>query len=248
MLKQERQAYIVHQVNLHNRIMSSDLSRMMNVSEDTIRRDLVELAEKGKIIKVHGGALSRSFQHSFNTSQVYAVDRKRIIAKKAASLIKDGMFVFTGGGTTIMEMARVLPVDLRATFITGSILAAQEYVQHTSVDIIFIGDRLSKASQITVGAEAILKIRSFRADLCFLGANALDTEHGLTDNDWEVVQVKKAMIESAAQSYILTISEKLNSSQPVQVSPLQGLDGLITELDVSDERLDPYRKKGIAVY
>ena len=63
MLKKERQAYILHQVNLHNKVLSSSLCTEINVSEDTIRRDLLELAEEGKVIKVHGGALSHSFNH-----------------------------------------------------------------------------------------------------------------------------------------------------------------------------------------
>jgi len=81
MLKKERQAYILHQVNLHNKVMSSNLSRDMNVSEDTIRRDLQELADEGKIIKVHGGALSHSFsQVHYTSSQVYS--KKPLPAKQ----------------------------------------------------------------------------------------------------------------------------------------------------------------------
>ena len=161
MLKQERQAFIVHQVNLHNRVLSSDLSSQINVSEDTIRRDLQELADKGKIIKVHGGALSRSFSSSINSSSVYSIDAKKTIAQKAASLIQDGMFVMSTGGTTIIELAKALPENLQATFITGSLPAALEYIHHPKIEVIFIGDKLSKSSQITIGADAILKIRQF---------------------------------------------------------------------------------------
>ena len=110
MLKRERQAYILKQINLHNRVLSSDLSLEINVSEDTIRRDLIELSESDKLIKVHGGALSRSFHSSFLRSDVYQLDHKKKIAAKAVSLIKDGMFVLTSGGTTLIEMARMLTV------------------------------------------------------------------------------------------------------------------------------------------
>src|SRR5215218_7214321 len=104
MLKRERQAYILHQVNLHNKVLSADLSQHINVSDDTIRRDLQELAEAGKLIKVHGGALSYSFGNSHHSAHhVYSFKEKKIIAQKAASLIRDGMFVVTGGGTTLIE-------------------------------------------------------------------------------------------------------------------------------------------------
>lgn len=247
MLKHERQAFIVHQVNLHNKVLSSDLSEQINVSEDTIRRDLQELAEKGKIIKVHGGALSKSFHSSFNNSQVYSIDKKKVIAQKAATLIKDGMFVLTSGGTTIIELARALPESLHATFITGSLPAALEYVHHPHLEIIFIGDKLSKSSQITVGAEAILKIKQIKADLCLLGINAIDSENGLTDNDWDVVQVKKAMIESSAKVAALTISEKINTTQRIHICKTEELDVLISELSPDDKLFAPYKKAGVNI-
>mgnify|MGYP006152472581 CR=1 FL=1 len=122
MLKRERQAIILHKINLHNKILSTELCKEMGVSEDTMRRDLQELSDQGKLIKVHGGALSHSFsQVNFMPSTVYSQANKAIIAKKAASLIKDGMFVLTSGGTTILELARALPPGLKATFICGSI-------------------------------------------------------------------------------------------------------------------------------
>jgi DeoR/GlpR family transcriptional regulator of sugar metabolism len=247
MLKQERQAFIVHQVNLHNKVLSSDLSEQIDVSEDTIRRDLQELAENGKVIKVHGGALSKSFHSSFNNSQVYSIDNKKTIAQKAATLIKDGMFVLTSGGTTIIELARALPESLHATFITGSLPAALEYVHHPNIEIIFIGDKLSKSSQITVGAEAILKIKQIKADLCFLGINALDVENGLTDNDWDVVQVKKAMIESSAKVVALTISEKINTTQRIQICKVDQVDVLISEKQPQEKLFTPYKKAGLTI-
>jgi len=77
MLKEERQAFIIHQINLHNKVLSSDLSVQLNVSEDTIRRDLNELAENGKVLKVYGGALSKSFQFPFQDGNVYAKEAKK---------------------------------------------------------------------------------------------------------------------------------------------------------------------------
>ena len=248
MLKKERQAYILHQVNLHNKVMSSNLSRDMNVSEDTIRRDLQELADEGKIIKVHGGALSHSFsQVHYTSSQVYSHDHKKTIARKAASLIHDGMFVLTTGGTTIIEMARALPPRLKATFVSGSIPAILEYMQHPSVDVIAIGDKVSKNSKITTGGEAITQIKRIRADLCFLGVNAISLKDGITDSDWDVVQLKKAMVESSQKVVCLSIAEKINSIQPIHICDIGKIHMLITELSPEDPILKPYRDAGIEV-
>src|SRR3982751_3985653 len=208
MLKRERQAYILHQVNLHNKVLSTDLSQDINVSDDTIRRDLQELADAGKLIKVHGGALSPSFHHGHHTSkEVYSYNQKK----------------------TIAELARALPLNLHATFISGSIPAIFEYMSHPNIDVIVIGDKISKNSKITVGLEATSRIRQLKADLCFMGINAINMENGVSDNDWDVVQIKKAMIESAQRLVCLTIAEKINSQQPIQVCDCTKIDTLITE-------------------
>lgn len=247
MLKKERQAFILHNVNLHNRVLIGDLSEGINVSEDTIRRDLQDLSDHGKLIKVHGGALSNSFSSSFNSSIVYSIEKKKRIAQKAANLIQDGMVVLTSGGTTIIELAKALPTDLHATFITGSLPAALEYLHHPHIEVIIIGDKLSKSSQITVGGEAISKIKQIRADICFLGTNAIQAEHGLTENDREVVQVKKAMIESSALVVSLAISEKINTIQRFKICETKDIDVLITELDEESPVLEMYNKLALKI-
>ena len=248
MLKRERQAYIVHQVNLHNKVLSASLSSDIDVSEDTIRRDLQELSEVGKLIKVHGGALSLAFNDiTYPSKKIYSQDNKKTIATKAAGLIKDGMFVLTGGGTTIVELARALPVSLSATFISGSIPAIVEYMHHPNLEVIVIGDKLSKNSKITLGADALSRIKSLKPDLCFLGINAIDLNHGITDNDWDVVQLKQAMIDASQKTVCLTISEKLNSFQPIKICKTSNIDILITELPPDDPLLQPYAEAGITV-
>jgi len=224
------------------------LSSEINVSEDTIRRDLYELADEGKLIKVHGGALSHSFSHvHFPTHGVYSQNQKKRIAQKAIQLISNGMFVLTSGGTTILEMARSLPPQLKATFVSGSIPAILEYMNHPNIEVILIGDRVSKNSKITVGLEAVAKIKQLKADICFLGMNAIDIEHGITENDWEVVQLKRSMVESSRKVVCLTIAEKINSYQPIQICELTKIDTLITELTPDDPILKPYVEMGIEV-
>jgi DeoR/GlpR family transcriptional regulator of sugar metabolism len=248
MLKQERQAFILHQVNLHNKVLSASLSDEMKVSEDTVRRDLQELADEGKIIKVHGGALSQSFNYAGSpVVKTYALELKKIIAQKTVSLIKDGMFILTTGGTTILEIAKMLPPQLKATFISGSVPAVLEYSQHPNIEVILIGDKVNKNSKITVGGDAIGKIRQLKADLCLMGVNSIDTGHGVTDNDWDVVQVKKAMIESSQKTVCLTISEKLNSFQPIKICGIEDINMLITELSPGDKLLEPYKSSGVEI-
>lgn len=248
MLKSERQAHILHQLDLHNKVLCSNLSREMSVSEDTIRRDLQELADEGRLIKVHGGALSRSFHFISRQDQpVYSVQAKRLIAAKTARLIQNGMVVFTSGGTTMLELANAIPTDLQATFITSSIPAALAYSHHTSIEVVMIGDRVSKHSKMCVGGEVTKRIGEIRADLCILGVNGIDASIGVTDSDWEVVQVKKAMVEAARKTICVSIAEKLNTSQHFLVCEAAKIDMLVTELSAQDTRLSPYRDQGIEV-
>src|SRR5688572_5903987 len=145
MLKEERQKAIIHQVNLHNKVLSVDLSRMLNVSDDTVRRDLKELAIEGKILKVHGGAISPSFHFSINGQKpVYAIEAKQEIALKAKSLFKNDITILIEGGTTIIELARSIPENLRATFYTLSPQIAITLSEHEKLEVITIGGRLSK--------------------------------------------------------------------------------------------------------
>jgi len=120
-------------------------------------------------------------------------------------------------------------------------------MHHPNIEVILIGDKISKNSKITVGSEAIAKIKQVKADICFLGTNAIDVNHGITDNDWEVVQLKKAMIESSKKVVCLSIAEKINSVQPIRVCGLDEIDLLITELPADDPVLKPYSDAGVNV-
>lgn len=243
MLKEERQALIMRQINLHNKVLSNDLSIQLNVSEDTIRRDLKEMAEEGKVLKVHGGAIGKSFHYPFNhNSEVYAQEAKQIIAEKTIKLLKNDMVVLTGGGTTMIELAKRIPDSLRATFFTISPLVAITLADHSNLNVIGIGGQLSKNSNVHIGASVINQLDDVKVDLCLLGANGISAQEGMTDNDWEVVQVKRAMIRSAQKLAILCIAEKLNSVQRMKVCDLNLIHYLITELPADNHFLSGYHQ------
>lgn len=242
MFKNERHAFILKQINLHNKVLSSHLSKQLEVSEDTIRRDLAELADAGEIIKVHGGALSRSYHHPSQEASVYAQAEKKIIARKAINLIHDGMVILTEAGTTMFEMIKMIPSNTEATFFTVSPLMALELAEHPQLTVILLGGQVDNSAQITMGEKVISELSNIRVDLCFLGVNALNPKQGLTEVDWRVTQVKKAMINCCSKLTLLTISEKLNSEHKMKLCGPQDIDYLITELDPEDKALHAYRK------
>jgi len=245
MLKEERHKIILREVNLHNKVLTNDLSELLDVSEDTIRRDLNELAELEMVLKVHGGAMSKTFHYPFNgQNPVYAFEAKKIIAQKAIALFKKDMLILVEGGTTIMEIARQIPADLYATFLTVCPQVAIALSEHENIDVITLGGRLTKNSNIHTGASVINELAAIKTDLCIIGTNGISVENGLTDSDWEVVQVIKAMIRSAKKTAVVCIAEKFNSVQKIKIADITEVDYVITELDTNNPILDAYRREG----
>ena len=244
MLKEERFKLIMKQINLHNKVLSVDLSMLLNVSEDTIRRDLKELADGGHLVRVHGGAISNSLVRPFIADlNVYSLEEKRVIASKAVKLIENNMTLLFEGGTTISELAKIIPDNLNLTIFTISPQIAISLSEHVNIRVITIGGELKKNHNIHVGSHTINELYRMRFDLCFMGVNAISVERGMTDIDMEVVEVNKAMFEVSDKNVLLTIAEKLNFSKRLQVSDLSDIDYLITELDSDNTILDSFRNQ-----
>ena len=248
MLKEERQSLILREVNIHNKVLLSDLSGKLDVSEDTVRRDLQELADSGQIIKVRGGALSKSYQmYSYREADIYAYQEKTVIAGKAISLMRDDMLVLISGGSTNLEIARILPPELRVTFFTVSLTTAMQLLDHPNSEVIFIGGQLSKTARISIGGEVVRTLQGIRPDLCIMGTNGIDAAAGVTDSDWDVVTVKKAMIHASQKVVVHAIGEKLDSVQKIRICDIHEVNVLITELNPDSEQLAPYRQAGVEV-
>ncbi|UXE65474.1 MAG: DeoR/GlpR transcriptional regulator [Chryseotalea sp. WA131a] len=248
MLKEERLNYIVNEVKIRNRVQLVDIAQKLAVSEDTVRRDLNYLDEQGKVKKVHGGAISNSFHvYTYREDQIYAYESKSVIAAKAISQLKEGDVVVMSGGTTNLEAARLIRNDLKITVFTPSLPIAMQLLVHKSIEVIFVGGKLSHDAQIAVGGDAIRTLQQVKADVCLMGTGNLDVNHGLTEFDWDVVQLKKVMIESAKRVMVLTISEKINSSQRFNVCPVTSIHTLITELPQDANALQDFKEKGLQI-
>lgn len=247
LLKKERKDLILKEINVHTRISLAELVETLNVSEDTIRRDLNELSDEGEIIKIRGGAMSKAYHHASNLKETYAHSHKVEIGQKALTLLKEGMLVLIGGGTTIREFVKLIPEDFSATFMTVNPLTAVELLDKPNIEIILIGGQVSRYSQMSVGGEVHHRLSEMKADLCILGTNALDAQGGLTDSDWETIQVKKAMMKAADKVAVLAIAEKLNSVMKMKVADLQDIDYLITELPANSPALTAYQNSKLQV-
>ena len=248
MLTAERRRSIVETLQREGKVLASELSKTLHVSEDTIRRDLRELAAAGMLQRVHGGALSLSPAiASFTERQQQAPETKAAIAQAAIRLIRHDQIIILDGGTTPLLVAQHLPPDLRATVITHSPPVAIALAEHPTVEVIVIGGKLYKHELMAVGAATVEAFRHIRADMCFLGIGSIHPEVGISTFDVEEAAVKRAMIASAAEVVAITPAEKLGTAAPYIVGPLSDLTHLVTERSVPNEVLAPYRALGITI-
>ncbi len=242
MLKEERHKYILDQVHLHHRVLLNDLSESLNVSIDTVRRDVKELHQDKKLKKVHGGATSFGFMtFSKDDGNIYLQSKKIQIAEKTVDLLSEGQVILMSGGTTNMEVAKLIPKKLSLTVFTPSLHVAMALLEHKDVEVIFLGGKLLHEAKFAVGGTVVNMLAQLRVDMCILGTGYLDPVYGLTEFDWEVIQVKQAMIRAAKKTVILSVSDKLHSVQKYKTCDLTEVHTLVTELDPKDPLLDSFR-------
>ncbi|NJM94306.1 MAG: DeoR/GlpR transcriptional regulator [Cytophagales bacterium] len=248
MLKEERQRIILDRISTYHKVLSTELSVALQVSEDTVRRDLKELADQGLIKKVHGGAVVLELNpFSFKDREVFALEKSDLVAHKALSLMHDGMVVIVDGGTSNMELIKALPKNLSVTILTNSLPIAVQLTEHPAVQIMVLGGRLLKNAQITVGTEVVQSLAHIRADLFLMGVRSLDVEVGVTEIDWDESHLKRAAVQNSAKVACLAISDKLNTVQPYKVCDIKEVNTLVTELEVHEPILSPYQYLGIEV-
>jgi DeoR/GlpR family transcriptional regulator of sugar metabolism len=248
MLASQRKEYLLRILRETGQIVAKTVSQELGLSEDTIRRDLRELAAEKRLQRVHGGALPASpAVGDFAARQQLAPDGKVSIGRAAAKMVKPGQVVILDGGTTTLQLAKHLPLDLRATVITHSPTIAVALVEHPLIEVVLIGGKLFKHSVVAVGAAAIEAIARIRADLCFIGVTGIHPQAGLSTGDLEEAHVKRALIGSAAETYVLVSAEKLNAASPYVIVPITDIAGLVAEPGISAEALGAYEKVGLTV-
>jgi len=248
MLTAERRRYILDAVQRDGKVLASEIGAVLGVSEDTIRRDLRELADAGMVVRVHGGALPVApVNLPFRVRQDTDIQAKDAIARAAAAMIQHGQVAILDGGTTNLRVARNLSPDLAATVVTNCPHIAVALADHPHVTVVLVGGRLLKGSQTAVGPEAVDAFRTIRADISMLAVCGIHPDAGMTSEQMEEVPVKRAMISGARQVVALATSGKLGVAYPFAVGPLSQVTHLITGRDVAPGDLEPYRSQGLTV-
>jgi DeoR/GlpR family transcriptional regulator of sugar metabolism len=248
MLKQERFQIILDQLGQDQKVLLSDLSSILHVSEDTVRRDIRELSDQGLLKAVRGGAVPHApGPHRFRDRMQYSNEGKQIIAEKALQFVEDGHVIIFDGGTSAVLIARSLPKTIRLSVITNSFPIASILEEYEHIEVFFAGGKLLKDSYVTVGNDAIQFFGKFRPDICFLGICSIHPELGVTGPNFEESDVKRVMIKSSQKVIALSTLEKLGTAESFHVCPTEDLSVIITDRPEELGEIQVYEKMGIRV-
>lgn len=236
MLAAQRKDFLLARLDRDRRLVAKDVAAELGVSEDSVRRDLRELAAAGLCQRVYGGALPASpAVADYGTRREVEVDSKQRVAAAAAALIRPGATVILDGGTTALAVTRALPADLAATVVTHSPTVAAALAEHAGVEVYLLGGRLFRHSMVTCGAAAVEAAQVVHADLFLLGVTGVHPDAGLTTGDADEAAMKRALARRAADTYVLASAEKIGAASRFAVLPLSAVAGVITDASSQSE-------------
>jgi DeoR/GlpR family transcriptional regulator of sugar metabolism len=247
MLAAERRDLLLTRLRADGKLVAKELALELGLSEDSIRRDLRDLAAAGLCQRVYGGAVpaSRALVDYAARSEVEPTS-KRAVARLAATLVRPGGVVLLDGGTTTLAVAEALPLDLDCTVITHSPTISVALLSHPHVEVILLGGRIFKHSAVTCGAAAVEAAARVSADVFLLGVTGVHRTHGLTTGDADEAAMKRALSARAAETYVLASAEKLGAVSRYRVLRLEDVTGIITD-GSPDDTIDRIREGGTTV-
>lgn len=236
MLQKQRHEKILKQLELNHAVKVTELAKDLNISESTIRRDIVELDKAGKLKKVFGGAIPRtssmvSVYTDVAERDLISMEEKDRIAKYAATLIDDDDFVYIDAGTTTYRMIDYLE-NKNATYVTNGIVHAKLLVEK-GFDVYMIGGMLRPMTEAAVGASAIESLKRYNFTKCFMGTNGIDIRGGFSTPHISEGAMKTAAIQNSCISFILADHTKFGKLSSVTFAGLN--DAYIITDRVDDE-------------
>lgn len=235
---EERQQAIAARVITHGRASVAELAQSFDVTTETVRRDLAILDRAGVLRRVHGGAVPARALHlvepSVEEREATRAAPKDAIARAAAEFIpKTGATILLDAGTTTARLAASLPADRELLVVTNSVPIAARLAVLGSVSLQVVGGRVRGLTQACVGPEAVHTLAALRVDIAFIGTNGITVRHGASTPDPDEAAVKRAMVECANFVVVVADSSKIGREEFVSFAPIDSLDVLVTDAEIS---------------
>ncbi|MCX7710437.1 MAG: DeoR/GlpR family DNA-binding transcription regulator [Clostridia bacterium] len=258
MFIEERHHKIMEILKRTERVEVTELCKLFDVSEDTIRRDLRILEEKNKVKRTYGGAIlpeKVSVALPMLRRDDLQTYEKNEIAILAASFINDNDTILLDGSTTVSKIIPLLTIRKNLTVITNSVQIAHDIIVlesnfETSIKLYMIGGLVQKNIANTVSIESLMTIKNLSVDKVFLGVCAISPRYGLTTPSLEEAQIKKAMIESAREVYLLADSSKFGVRSLALIDELKPEYTIISDSDFSPDIKNEFKdwiSKGLQI-
>lgn len=248
MLAAHRRDLLVDRLRRDGRLVAKDLAAELGVSEDSVRRDLRELAAAGLCQRVYGGALPVSPALADHATRAgIGPQGKARVARAAVGLVRPGTTLLLDGGTTALAVARALPRASAALVVTHSPAVATALVEHPDAAVHLLGGTLFKHSVVTCGAVAAEAAARVTADLFLLGVTGVHPTAGLTTGDVEEAALKRLLAGRAAETWVLASREKLGTASAHAVLGLDDVAGVVTDADDDDPVVAALRERGVRV-
>ncbi len=251
MLSQERQAIICERLGREGKVVAGALAREFAVSEDTIRRDLRELAAAGRCARVYGGALPimpPPPQHPFKERRDADRSLKAALGEAAAALVPPGSTVFIDAGSTNVAVAESLARrGERFTVVTHSPAVAVAVATGEATETILLGGRLDRETGACLGAKTLIELQGLRPDIMILGACGADPLAGITAFSFEDAEIKRCVAGTARTVMVVASADKLGLGAPFVVLPAGRLGHLVTQSAADDDVLSRFEANGTTV-
>ena len=237
-LPDERHNHILARLTRDGRVLAADLARHFRTSEDTIRRDLRDLAAAGRCRRVYGGALPLSpAAGPLAHRQRIAPDRKRLLGRAAAGLVLPGQVVLIDSGSTNLQVAEHLSQDIDLTVVTNAPAVAAALGGRPRCKVIMLGGEVHAEIGATFGSRAMRDLGEIRADIGFIGACGLAPDVGLTVFDAEEAVFKERLIAASGRVVSVLTADKLGTSAPFSMGAATTIDDLVIEAETPEARL-----------
>lgn len=252
MLKDERMRQIMINIYQHGSITVSKLSKIFNVTPETIRKDLEYLEKEGKLQRVFGGAILKNEnipEFNAKTRETINSEKKKNLAGLASEFVAENNFVALDDSTTNVEIAKALIENFNSlTCITNSIKIAQVLAVKPNMNILLAAGRLNNEDFFTYGSQCINFIRHYHPDIFFMSASGIDIKEGIMDYGFDQFDVKLAMKESSAKTYCALDSTKFGRTATIRVCNLNEVDGIITDDKISKDYIEQFNSLDINLF
>jgi DeoR family fructose operon transcriptional repressor len=240
----ERQKKIIELLMIKKVLKMTELTEELNISVDTLRRDINALVKQGKAEKIYGGIQlieSKVGESSIDERMIGRLKEKESIAQACSELIHDGDCIYIDSGSTTYQISKYIKSKKKLTVITNSIPVVHE-LMNSDIEVIIIGGKVRKSERSIVTYEYLFNFNQLNIQKAFICASGITIEKGISDYNVEEAITRKNMIELSNEVYVAADSTKFGRDVTIGIAPLDKIDYMITDQHINQNFIHEFKK------